>query len=373
MKITRVEAIPVRVPLRAGLTTKTAHGEHVDSPYVVVRLHADNGLIGLGEATVSPRWSGETSPGAVAVIRDLLAPVLIGSDPADINALRQRMQREIRFNPFTKAGVEMALWDLAGQQAGVPVWKLLGGQSPGPLRVKPVVGAFPTPQAVALAQRFLDAGATCLKVKVGLDAERDLERVRAIRELAGPALELGVDANGGWSFEVAQTMLGRLAPLNLAFVEQPIMPRDVHELARLRATSPIPIMADESLFSVNDAHRLAAAHGADIWSIYPGKHGGIAATVEVVKLARGVGVACALGSNLELGIGTAALLHVAAALAPQDTERIPGDFIGTLYHDADLLQQPLDINFQRAIVPVGPGLGVTLDPEQLARYAERLD
>src|SRR5438477_11276991 len=110
VKITRVEPIPVRVPLKQGMTTKTAHGEHVDSPYVIVRVHTDDGLIGLGEATVAPRWSGETQRGCVAVIEDILAPVLIGADPRNLGELRTKMDREIKLNPFTKAAVEMALW-----------------------------------------------------------------------------------------------------------------------------------------------------------------------------------------------------------------------------------------------------------------------
>src|SRR3954449_7131552 len=114
MRITQVEVIPVRVPLKAGLTTKTAHGEHVDSPYVILRLHTDAGLVGLGEATLAPRWSGETSPGCVAALEELIAPILLNADPLERTALMARVNRAIRLNPFTKAAVEMALWDLAG-------------------------------------------------------------------------------------------------------------------------------------------------------------------------------------------------------------------------------------------------------------------
>ena len=128
MRITQIEPIPVRVPLKAGLTTKTAHGEHIDSPYVIVRIHTDTDLVGLGEATVAPRWSGETSRGCVAAIEELIAPALVGADPTQINSLRAVMDKEIKLNPFTKAGVEMALWDLSGKAAGVPVYQLLGGQ-----------------------------------------------------------------------------------------------------------------------------------------------------------------------------------------------------------------------------------------------------
>src|SRR5436189_4805641 len=100
VKITRVEPIPVRVPLKQGMTTKTAHGEHIDSPYVLVRVHTDEGLVGLGEATLAPRWSGETSPSCVAAIEDLIAPALVGEDPRRVNALRLKMDRCLKLNPF---------------------------------------------------------------------------------------------------------------------------------------------------------------------------------------------------------------------------------------------------------------------------------
>src|SRR5262245_20428879 len=99
MRITRVETIPVRVPLKAGLTTKTAHGEHVDSHYVIVRLHTDGGLIGLGEATVDPLWSGESAEGCLIAIEQILAPLLVGADPAELTVLRGRMDKKLKLNP----------------------------------------------------------------------------------------------------------------------------------------------------------------------------------------------------------------------------------------------------------------------------------
>src|SRR5881227_10670 len=107
MRITRLEAIPVRVPLKAGMTTRTAYGDHVTSDYVVVRVHTDAGLVGLGEATVAARWSGETSKGCVAALHDLIGPALVGADPMRITSLRKRMDSLIKLNPFAKAGVEM--------------------------------------------------------------------------------------------------------------------------------------------------------------------------------------------------------------------------------------------------------------------------
>ena len=368
MKITRVETIPVEVPLKEGLTTKTAGGEHVVSPYVVVRVHTDAGLVGLGEATLSPRWSGETSPGCVAAIEGLIGPAITGQDPTAINALRRTIDGTIRHNPFAKAAVEMALWDIAGKAAGQPVYQLLGGKVKDELPMKMVVGAFPVDQAVALAQRFLDWGATCLKVKVGLDPTTDIARVHAVREAAGPDIPIGIDANQGWDLATARRCLADMG--DLLFAEQPVPTTDPRDLARLRGDTRIPIMADESVFTLQDARRLTELGACDILSVYPGKHAGIAATREIAHVARAAGVVCSMGSNLELGIATAAMLHLAAAEPSLDDVRYPGDYLGPLYHQADLLKEPLQLGPSVARVPDGPGLGVELDEDQLERYRD---
>ena len=371
MKIIQIEPIPVRVPLKAGLTTKTAHGEHIDSPYVIVRIHTDTDLVGLGEATVAPRWSGETSRGCVAAIEELIAPALIGADPTQINSLRSVMDKEIKLNPFTKAAVEMGLWDLAGKAAGVPVYQLLGGRVRDNIPIKMVVGAFAVPQAVSLAERFLDWGARCLKVKVGLDPETDLQRVKAVREVAGETIPIGIDVNCGWSLDTARRMLPKLELYDILFVEQPISPDDPASLAQLREATHIPIMADESVFTLADAWLLANARAADIFSVYPGKHGGVSATLEIMHVAKAAGAVGSIGSNLELGIGSAAMLHVAAALSTIDSETYPADLIGPLYHEADLLQNSPTLGPEVACIPDGPGLGVELDEDQLAHWRDK--
>ncbi len=370
MRITQIEPIPVRVPLKSGLTTKTAHGEHIDSLYVIVRIHTDTDLVGLGEATVAPRWSGETSRGCVAAIEELIGPTLVDTDPTQINSLRAVMDREVKLNPFTKAAVEMALWDLAGKAAGLPVYQLLGGKVRDEIPIKMVVGAFDVPQAVRLAERFLDWGVRCLKVKVGLDPATDLQRVKAVREVAGPTILIGIDVNCGWSLDTARRMLPKLEPYDILFAEQPIPPDDPESLAELRAATHIPIMADESLFTLADAWLLAKARAADIFSVYPGKHGGLSPTLEIVHVAKAAGAVGCIGSNLELGIGSAAMLQVAAAMFTIDSETYPADIIGPLYHEADLLRDSLTLGPEVARIPDGPGLGVELDEEQLAHWRD---
>jgi muconate cycloisomerase len=335
-----------------------------------VQVHTDEGLIGLGEATVAPRWSGETSQSCVAIVHGLIAPVLTGEDPTQVNHLRRLVEGVIRLNPFTKAAVEMALWDLAGKAAGVPVYQLLGGKVREEMPIRMVVGSIDIPQAVELARKFLDKGVRCLKVKVGLDPDQDFERVKAIRELAGPDIPISVDANCGWTVPQARQTLQRLREFNILFAEQPISTADRSELAALRRHTDIPIMADESAFTCGDVWHLTTERAVDVISVYPGKNGGIQATLEAVHVAKAAGIPCAMGSNLELGIGTAAMLHLGAALPTIASERYPGDFIGPLYHEADMLKTPLTLGPAAARVPEGPGLGVELDEQQLEKYRD---
>src|SRR5262249_55665313 len=272
------------------------HGEHRMSPYVLVRVHTDEGLIGVGEATISGLWSGETQNGAVAALRDYIEPVIVGKDPRDLTAIRQAMDRIIKVNSFTKAAVEMALWDIAGKAAGLPVYQLLGGKVRERIRIKLVVWAHDVPGSRAMAEHHLALGVSCLKVKVGLDPATDIARVRAVRDVCGPDIAVTIDANCGWTIQQAKSCLRQLADVNLLLAEQPIPAGDHVALAELRRDTPAPIMADESVFTLQDAWQLTVHRAADILSIYPGKHGGIAATADIVAIARAAGLRCTIGS-----------------------------------------------------------------------------
>jgi L-alanine-DL-glutamate epimerase-like enolase superfamily enzyme len=369
MRITKVETIPILVPIKAGMTMKTAHGEHVDSPYVLVRVHTNQpGLVGLGEATVAPRWNGEHSRSAVATIEDILAPAIVGLDPLDRTAVLARMDFAVKLHPFTKAAIEMALWDIAGKSAGLPVYKLLGGKARPAVPIKMVVGGFPTAEAVKLAEKFLEWGVKVLKVKVGIDPAGDVERVKAIRKVAGPKVPIGIDANTGWTLAAARWALAQLKDDGLLFVEQPVMNGDPHLLAQVRQVSHgIPVLADESVFTLTDCFGVAAAHAADIVGVYPGKNGGIIPALEIIAASKSAGLACLMGSNLELGVGSAAMLHLGVASANIQSEAYPADIIGPLYHEFDVIREPLKLGPVVAEVPDKPGLGVELDEKVVER------
>jgi muconate cycloisomerase len=164
--------------------------------------------------------------------------------------------------------------------------------------------------------------------------------------------------------------INRQRPAEFRRADHSVSTADRQALATLTRDTDIPVMVDESVFTLNDAWHLTAERAVDILSVYPGKHAGIQATVEIANVAKAAGIKCSMGSNLELGIGTAAMLQVGAAISTIDSERFPGDFIGPIYHETDLLKTPLTLGPEAARVPDGPGLGVELDEELLLRYRD---
>jgi muconate cycloisomerase len=370
VKITSVETIPVRVPIKPALAIRSGRGgTHDASPFLLVKLHTNAGLVGLGEASCTPRWSGEDQVSAAHFIQTYFGPALIGRDPTRIEETSSAVFPLVAGNAFTKAAVEMALWDLAGKVAGKPVHELLGGKVRDSVKTKWSVSGRPPAEAAEIAQRAKEQGFRAIKVKVGLGIDDDFARVAAVCEAVGSDVKLGVDANGGWGDPAtAIAAVERLRPLGIAFVEQPVWAGDPEEMAEVRRAVGLPIVADESIYSLADARQLARAGACDVFSIYVGKSGGIGPAKVVADFAQGQGIACTIGSNLELGVGSAAMLHLAVAhrgIVPDD---YPCDIIGPHYYEDDILREPLDLGGGRAIPPDGPGLGVELDEGRVERY-----
>jgi muconate cycloisomerase len=370
VKITAVETIPVRVPLKPDLAIKSGRGgAHTTSPFLLVKLHTDAGLVGLGEASCTPRWSGEDQVSAAHFIDTYFAPALVGQDPTRIDEVSAAVFPLVAGNYFTRSAVEMALWDLAGKAAGKPVYELLGGKVRDYVATKWSVSGRPPAEAAAIARWALDRGFQKMKVKVGLGPDADIERVTAVRGVIGPAAKLGVDANGGWGDPVtAIAAIERLKPLGIYFVEQPVWAGDPAEMAAVRQAAGLPIVADESLYTLADAKQLVRAEACDVFSIYVGKAGGLGPAKAIADFALEHGIACTIGSNLELGVGSAAMIHLGLSHCGITPDVYPCDVIGPFFYEDDILTEPLSLNGGRAVVGDRPGLGVELDERKVAKY-----
>src|SRR4051812_20950616 len=249
MKITRIESIPVRVPIKSELAIRGGRGlSHSVSPFLLVRIHTDIGLTGVGEASCTPRWSGEDQVTAAHFVDNYFAPQLIRENLDDVRRLTAKFTGAIASNYFTKAAVEMALWDLAGKSQGVPVWQLFGERTREFVPTKWSVSGVEPEKAAEIATWAVAQGFTKMKVKVGIDPPTDIERVQAVRAAVGPLIKLGIDANGGWPTPaVAITTINHLCDkCGIYFAEQPVPAGDHAALAEVRRNVPVPIIADES-------------------------------------------------------------------------------------------------------------------------------
>jgi L-alanine-DL-glutamate epimerase-like enolase superfamily enzyme len=368
MKITRVETIPVQVPIAQERAIRGGRGAHLVSPFLLVRVHTDEGVTGLGEVSCTPGWSGEDQVTAAHVIGRYLAPLLAGEDPTAVERLTARLGKGVANNPFTKAALEMALWDILGKAAGLPVYRLLGGPVREFVPTKFSVSGLEPARAAAIAAWAVERGFRAMKVKVGIEPEGDVARVRAVREAIGPDVSLGVDANGGWSPRVAIRTIRRLEEYGIAFAEQPVPALDVAWLADVRDHVAVPVLADESVYTLQDAMAVVRAGAADVLSVYVGKGGGIGPARKVAAVAEAAGLTCTVGSNLELGVASAAMIHLAMATPGIGAEEFPCDILGPFFYESDLLAEPLPIAAGSARPPERPGLGVELDEALVARY-----
>lgn len=364
-RIAAVETAAVTLRARPDLVVHGAKGAHEVSEFLLVRVVTDTGVAGYGEVSATPLWSGEDGTTADHLIRHVLAPALVGQPLLPVAALDDRMDRVLAANPFTKAGLSMAMWDALARSLELPLTVLLGGPHRDAVPIKLSLSGdgdvLRSTYAAAVA-----AGFRAFKVKVGLGLPGDVARMALARELAGDATFLGVDANGGWSRAEARKAIGLLAAYTPAFVEQPLTADDVDGLALLRAEG-FPIVADESVFGLADLVRVIRADAADVVSVYVGKAGGPGRAVELGQTAAAFGIGTLIGSNGELGLGAAAQLHVACAL-PGLRLDLPSDIIGAHYYAEDILATPIDSDGRVARLPAGPGLGVELRDDILALF-----
>ncbi|MEU4197725.1 enolase C-terminal domain-like protein [Kribbella sp. NPDC026611] len=355
-----------RITLNADpdLLVRGARGPHDRSEFLLVRVSTSDGVEGYGEVSATPLWSGEDGTTADHFIRTLLAPALTGQPLTPVAAAEDLMDKLLHGNHFTKAGVSIALWDAFARTLDVPLAVALGGphRTEIPIKLSLSGDDEQLERAYAAARA---AGFEAFKVKVGLDLPTDLHRVRRARELAGPDAFLGTDANGGWTRAEAITAVPQLKAFGVAFLEQPLEPRDLRGTKAVRQLG-LPVIADESVFGMHDLVDVIEAEAADVVSLYVGKSGGPGRAVRMAEVAAAHGLPVLLGSNGELGIGAAAQLHVAAAVPRLSS--YPSDIIGAHYYTEDVLAKPLDSDGRRVRLGDAPGLGVTLRDDLLREF-----
>lgn len=379
--IKSVETIVVQLPTRrehkwAGLT-------EVIGRYVLVKMTDTDGRVGWGEAPALKDWGGEfgryfgeSATLVKAVVDNYLAPAIIGVELGNMAELHKRMDAIIRGYPYAKAAVEFAAYDLAGRWLNVPVYTLLGGKSRDRIPVTHSIGLISIEEARVEAARLAEEGIKTIKIKIGVDPERDIKMVRAVREAAGEAMELCVDANEGYKTpgEAVQTYR-QFEDCRIKYVEQPVM--GIERITEVARRIDAPVMADESAWNAHDSIQIIAQGKVQIVSIYTTKAGGLYKAMEVGAVCRAAGIICNVNGSIETGVGNLANVQLAAA-SPAVTlscvipVSVPAEFqngqIGGIYYKDDLLVAPMKVENGAIVVPDGPGMGIDVDLEKIKKY-----
>jgi muconate cycloisomerase len=363
MNIKHIQPIAVSLPMKKPVFMAGVEIKRADN--VLVRIEADNGTVGWGEAAEAPTMTGETVESMMAAV-SYMAPALIGRPVEDIAGASVVMAGCMYGNSAAKAAIDVALHDLVGRATGRPVHALLGGKRRGRIAVLGVISNGELAGDLRDAEKKKDDGFRAFKIKVGIGRPAvDAERTRALCKLLGPDLLLCSDANQGWSVDDAMQYARAVAGSGLTFFEQPVAAGDIDGMAAVAGAADCAIGADESIHGLDDIrrhHEHKAARGASLKTI---KLGGLRAVMQAGelcdRLGMSVNVSCKAG---ESSLACAAALHVAAAL-PQIAWGLTLTCEGL---SDDVTASPIRVVRGHVDVLDRPGLGIDVDEGRVRRY-----
>ncbi len=308
--ITKIDIIKLNLPYKEPFVISLGVIESATN--VVIRIHTDAGLTGIGECAPFVTIVGETQE-TVFELSKQMGRMLIGKDPFALEERLFEIDRAVAGNPTMKSAFDMALYDLLAKKAGLPLYRLLGGNNDREIYTDMTISIGPPEKVARDALAFKNAGFPAIKVKLGTNTRDDVARIRAIRQAVGADYPIRIDANQGWDTITAINTLQALAEFNIEHCEEPVAKWNNREMVRVRQNSPIPIMADESVFNHHDAFRLAALGACDYFNIKFSKSGGIFNALKINAIAESAGIKCQVGCMSESRYALTALMHFVLA------------------------------------------------------------
>jgi L-alanine-DL-glutamate epimerase-like enolase superfamily enzyme len=362
IKIADVRATAVSVPLIYPF--KAAYGIRDTADFVLVEIEDNYGRIGLGEASTIPIYDEGSQAGVIYVLEKYIKPVLLERDPRDINQLNGLIAGIIKGERYLKCAIDFALHDLAGKIYNLSVSQLLGGY-PKPVQVCWVLSAKNPESIREEAARKKGEGFHVFKLKVGIDPKSDLANLEALRETIGEELEIRLDGNEAWNPKEALRQINSFLPYSPAHIEQPVPAWDVEGLSYLCLKSSLPLSADEVVLTAADSMRLARFGAGDRINIKISRCGGFGQAKRIMAIAEAANQKPFLGSMLELGLGTVASAHFAAAFTNME---LATELVGPLLLRQDILEKPLTYSQGYLQLPEGPGFGIALNRVLIEEY-----
>jgi L-alanine-DL-glutamate epimerase-like enolase superfamily enzyme len=355
VNIVRAELAMLRIPLRTTFRTALRTVERAED--VVLRLHTDDGRVGHGSAPATPQITGDTHASIIAALREAILPPLLAGKTRELSALLAQVQGAPNGNVSARCAAEVALYDLAAQGAGLPLFRYLGG-SVSTLETDLTISLDAIPKMLADVADALARGFGVLKIKLGNDVDEDIARVRAVHGLVAGRARLRLDANQHWSVADAIRVMGTLEAdgIEADMLEQPVLAADLDGMAQVSAAIRTPVMADESVFGAPHVADLALRRAARIVNIKLIKAGGVAPALAIADISRAHALECMMGCMLESPIGVAAAAHVAAARA--DVIRHI-DLDGPSLCTFDPVGSNVEFDGSHIRLGESPGLGIT--------------
>jgi L-alanine-DL-glutamate epimerase-like enolase superfamily enzyme len=376
VKISNVELFPITVPLTQPIGH--AFGTRKEGRFVVIKIGTDEGFEGIGCGSVL--YNGyimDCQESVMAKLIDLSKNVLLGSNPLHTGMILDKVDKAMRGNSITKAHVDYALHDLKGKILDVPVYDLLGGLVRETMQTEWIV-TLDTPEKQAeSAQKYLAAGFVSLKLKPGVELNMAVKRFRAVREAVGSEVEIAIDLDGVLNAHDSLRLIKALEPYNLHYAEQPVTKHDLRGFVHVRSKTDVPIVADESAWSVEELVALINANACDMCHLSLDRIGGFRKALQFRNLLDAFNMDYAMCTYNSPGLNHAALTHFACTC----NKRGPiVDELATIlmYTGGTGTEQIVNPDITREInapiiggivqTPKGPGLGVELNQELVQKY-----
>ncbi len=364
-EIVSIEVIPIELPLIEPFIISYGAAAGVES--VLVRITDRAGNTGWGEGTPDETVTGETP---ATLLEDLLetgAPGMLGFDSRRRDLAMSELERLLPGKPTARCAIDIALHDLAGRAAGLPVWALLGG-SKSTVQISRVVSMREPEEMAADAMRHVANGFSTVKLKVGQkdDVAKDIARVRAVRDAIGPDIGIKIDVNQGWvDAETAIPAMIAVQEFAPDYIEQPVSQHDLDALAAARKGSGARTMVDEACHGPADMLKVVRLEAADLVNIKLMKTGGLYPALSVDAIARAAGIASQVGTMVESSIASAAGLHFAASRGNVQTVEMGGPIMLA----EDIGNARSWYSSHTISIPDAPGLGIALDESRIRRFA----
>ncbi len=355
MKITSIHTQRLKAPLKTPFVTALRRVDALED--VVVIVECDNGYRGSGEGAPTPQITGETI-GSIEAAISFIAPYLIGKEIEDFDTLIHIVHHTIVKNTTAKSALEIALYDLKAQSQQMPLYRMLDGTQTA-FRTDITISMAETEKMVSNALHAVSLGYDTLKIKIGSDPTKDADRIRAIHAALPQHISLRLDANQGWSAKETVALLDQLEydGIIAECIEQPVSAEDIEGLKYIKERVTTPLLADESVFSLNDAKKLLEMEAVDYINIKLAKTGGISKALALADLCAEHNVQCMLGCMLEGPIAIAAGVHLASARANTIT-MLDLDAVALLASHP--VQSDMRFDESNIVLSDTPGLGICL-------------